>query len=128
MIIVLSAIPLGYRLLHTPSSSIDKDISMSTLLISDSGELSLTLRGEAENQILTTLRRWPYWQRVAIERDPVNAERCVAVTLVTDQIYESTVREILRRSFGMTFPPTGGSSEIVVHTKARSKMQASRDA
>src|SRR5215216_3655993 len=85
---------------------------MTTLSISDSGEVCLTLRGEAEDRILSTVRRWPYWRRVDIERDPIDTERCLSVTLVTDQIYESTVREILHRSFGMTFPKAGGSSEL----------------
>ena len=85
---------------------------MTTLSISESGELRLTLRGEAENRILATVRRWPHWQRVALERDPVDAERYLAVTLIADQAYESTVREILKRSFGLTFPPTGGSCEL----------------
>jgi|SRR3954465_8998088 hypothetical protein len=85
---------------------------MTTLSISESGELSLTLRGTEEDRILTTVRRWPHWRSVAIERDPVNAAHTLAVTLVTDQTYESTVREILKRSFGMTFPEAGGSSEI----------------
>jgi hypothetical protein len=85
---------------------------MTSLFISESGELCLTLRGAAENRILTTVRRWPHWRRVDIERDPVDAERCLSVTLVTEQTYESTVREILKRSFGMTFPASGGSSEM----------------
>jgi len=85
---------------------------MATLSINDAGELYLTLRGAAEDRILTTVRRWPHWQRVALERDLVNTERCLAVTLVADQAYESTVREILKRSFGLTFPAAGGSSEI----------------
>jgi hypothetical protein len=85
---------------------------MTTLSISDSGELRLTLRGEAENRILTTVRRWPHWLRADVERDPVNATICLSVTLVADQTYEATVREILKRSFGMTFPAMGGSSEI----------------
>jgi hypothetical protein len=85
---------------------------MTTLSISDSGELCLTLRGAEDNRILETVRRWPHWQRVAIERDPLNAERCLSVTLTTDQLYESTVREILKRSFGLTFPMTGGTSEM----------------
>jgi len=85
---------------------------MTTLSISESGELHLTLRGVAEDRILTTVRRWPHWRRVDIERDPMNAEHCLAVTLVTDQTYESTVREILKRSFDMTFPPAGGSCDL----------------
>jgi hypothetical protein len=85
---------------------------MTTLSIAETGELHLTLRGAAENRILATVRRWPYWQRVTIVRDPANAERCLAVTLIADRAYESTVREILERSFGMTFPEAGGSRDI----------------
>jgi hypothetical protein len=85
---------------------------MTTLSLAETGELSLTLRGAAENRILTTVRRWPYWQRVDIERDPANDAIYLGVTLIADRVYESTVREILRRSFGMTFPEAGGSSEI----------------
>ena len=82
---------------------------MSSLYLNPAGELCLTLRGAAENRILTTVRRWPHWRRVDIERDPLNIEHCSAVTLITDPIFESTVREILKRSFGMTFPAEGGT-------------------
>jgi hypothetical protein len=85
---------------------------MTTLYTSGSGELCLMLRGQDENRILTTLRRWPYWSRADVERDPENAEHCLSVTLITDQAYESTLREILKRSFGMTFPEIGGSSDL----------------
>jgi hypothetical protein len=92
---------------------------MTTLSISESGELCLTLRGAAEDRILTTVRRWPHWRRVDIERDPVNVAYCLSVTLITDQIYESTVRDILKRSFGMTFPEAGGNREIAPEPPAR---------
>jgi hypothetical protein len=94
---------------------------VTTLHISDEGELRLTLRGAAENRILTSVRRWPHWRGVDIERDPVSAELCLSVTLITDQIYESTVREILKRSFGMTFPTGGGMSELAPEPPSRSK-------
>ncbi len=86
---------------------------MTTLAINDLGEMTLTLRGAAENRILATLRRWPHWQRVAVERDPVDTEQYVAITLIADQAHEATVREILKRSFGLTFPETGGSCELL---------------
>ncbi|NNJ11376.1 hypothetical protein EKD04_013630 [Chloroflexales bacterium ZM16-3] len=81
---------------------------MTTLDLSIPGELRLTLRGAAEDTILTTLRRWPHWLRADVEHDPVNAAQCLSVTLITDRDQEATLREILRRSFGMTFPPEGG--------------------
>ena len=92
---------------------------MTTLLTNASGEIHLTLRGEAENRILTTLRHWPYWLRVDIERDPDDPARCVSITLVTEQIYESIVRDILKRGFGMTFPRTGGDAELPPQPAAR---------
>lgn len=88
-------------------------VPLSTLSISESGEVGLTLRGAEENRILATVRRWPYWRRVDLERDPNNTERYLAVTLVADQAHETIVREILKRSFGMTFPLSGGSCELV---------------
>jgi hypothetical protein len=86
---------------------------MTTLAISESGEVCLTLRGAAENRVLATLRRWPHWQRVTLERDPIDIAQCLAVTLVAEQVHESTIREILRRSFDLTFPETGGSCDLL---------------
>ena len=85
---------------------------MTTLSIGETGELYLTLRGAEENRILASVRRWPYWQRVDLERDSADAERCLAVTLIAGRIYESMVRDILRRGFGMTFPEAGGTCAI----------------
>ena len=92
---------------------------MTTLYRDESGELHLTLYGAAENRILTTLRRWPHWQRVAIERDPLDPQQCLALTLITDQSHESTLREILQRSFDLTFPAAGGSMPIGPEPAAR---------
>jgi len=92
---------------------------MTTLSISDSGEVCLTLRGTAEDRILTVVRGWPHWSRVAIERDPVNTSRCLAVTLIADKTHESTVRDILKRSFDLTFPEAGGSRDLAPEAPAR---------
>jgi hypothetical protein len=85
---------------------------MTTLSISEAGEVCLTLRGEDENRVLATLRRWPHWRRVALEHDPINTERYLAVTLVADQVHEATVRDILKRSFGLTLPERGGTCDL----------------
>ncbi|MBC8076711.1 MAG: hypothetical protein H7Y32_11605 [Chloroflexales bacterium] len=87
---------------------------MTTLDTSVAGELHLTLRGAAENRILATLRRWPHWRLGNLERDPANVQQYQSITLITDQAHEATVREILKRSFGLTFPPEGGSSELAI--------------
>lgn len=99
---------------------------MTTLSVTDAGELYLTLRGEEENRILTTMRRWPHWQRVVIERDPANAQRYLAITLMADAIHEPIVREILRRSFSMTFPINGGSCELALQEQTPHKTRGRR--
>jgi hypothetical protein len=90
---------------------------MTTLDISTPGELRLVLRGAAENAILNTLRHWPYWLSVEIEHDPVDKARHLSVTLITGQNHEVVLREILRRSFGMIFPPEGGERPLIVEAK-----------
>ena len=97
---------------------------MATLSLPNSNELHLTLRGMDENRILATVRRWPYWQRVDIERDPVDAQRCLAVTLVADRAHETVVRDILRRSFGMTFLEEGGICDISLEPLPKSRMSS----
>ena len=81
---------------------------MARLSTDSPGEVRLTLRGETDNRILATLRRWPNWLRVDIERDPADSARTLSVTLVADQSHEAIVRDILKRSFSITFPEEGG--------------------
>jgi hypothetical protein len=97
----------------SPLPKARKEIAYEHLSISESGEVSLTLRGIEENRILATVRRWPYWRRVALEHHPIDTEQCLAVTLFADQIHETIVRDILKRSFGMTFPQAGGACELL---------------
>jgi hypothetical protein len=99
---------------------------MTTLSTNAAGELSLTLRGEAENRILMTLRRWPHWQRVALDPDPTDSKRYIAVTLVADAMHEATIREILKRSFNLTFPAVGGTSELIAEELAPSRKTRGR--
>ncbi|NJN17902.1 MAG: hypothetical protein HC822_17330 [Oscillochloris sp.] len=85
---------------------------MTTLDMSIPGELRLILRGTQENAILNTLRHWPHWRSVEIESDPADQAQCLSITLIADRSQEATIREVLRRSFGMTFPPEGGSRAL----------------
>jgi hypothetical protein len=87
-------------------------VCMATLRINEYGELCVTLRGATEDRVLTTLRGWLHWLRADVERDLQNPARCVAVTLITDREHEATVREILKRGFGLIFPVEGGSDEV----------------
>lgn len=82
---------------------------MASLGFNTNGEVCLTLRGVDEDRVLTTLRGWPQWLRADIERDVLHPGRYTAVTLITSSIHEGTLREILKRSFGMVFPKEGGS-------------------
>lgn len=86
---------------------------MTTLDMSVADELRLVLSGAEEQAILATLRRWPYWLRAEVERDPADASQCLSVTLIAERSQEATLREILRRSFGLTFPAEGGSRTMV---------------
>ncbi len=87
---------------------------MATLDMSSPGELRLVLRGAHENAILNTLRHWPHWSRVEVERDPADQKQCLSVTLIADRSQETTIREVLRRSFRMTFPPEGGDQTLTL--------------
>jgi hypothetical protein len=82
---------------------------MSTLDLSSPDEVRLVLSGAAENAILETLRRWPHWLRAEVKRDSADRRVILAVTLVSSRSHEVTIREILRRSFGLTFPLEGGT-------------------
>lgn len=87
---------------------------MTTLDIGTPGELRLVLRGNAENAILNTLRRWPHWRGVEVERDPADRTQCLSVTLIADRNQEATLREVLRRGFGLVFPAEGGDQTLSV--------------
>lgn len=84
---------------------------MALLSIDVSGAICLRLTGGAENAVLNSLRRWPHWQRVDVERSPDDSSVCLAVTLMTDSTNEPALRNILKHGFGMTFPLEGGPSE-----------------
>lgn len=98
---------------------------MATLSINEAGELCVTLRGEAEDRVLTTMRGWLHWLRVDIERDAQNPALCIAVTLITTREHESTIREILKRGFGLNFPAEGGSGNIAPLPVVRSRQRRS---
>jgi hypothetical protein len=82
---------------------------MTILDTSVAGEVRLTLCGAAENRILTTVRRWPHWRLGSVVRDPLDGQQYQSVTLIADRAHEATVRDILKRGFGLIFPPEGGS-------------------
>lgn len=90
---------------------------MALLSVSTGGELCLQLAGVAENAVLDSLRRWPHWQRVAVERSPADEAVCLSVTLATDPANEPALRNILKHGFGMTFPVGGGQSEGMIRSE-----------
>jgi hypothetical protein len=87
---------------------------MATLGMLGSDSLSLTLRGATEDIVLATVRRWPHWDQAVVERDPANTGQCLAVTLITQRLYEPTLRAILQRGFGLTFGVDGGDCDVVI--------------
>ena len=99
---------------------------MSTLDLSAPNQLRLVLRGAAENAILNTLRRWPYWREVEVERDPTDATKYLSVTLIADHSQEPAIREILWRSFRMTFPPEGGTCALPIVATPKPVRRGSR--
>ena len=98
---------------------------MTTLDTSVAGELRLTLRGSEENRILVTVRRWPHWRLGPVVRDPQDSQRYQSITLIADRAHEATVREILKRSFGLIFPPEGGNSELAPEEPAPARRRRS---
>lgn len=103
-----------------------KGKAMASLHMGAPGELWLVLHGAAENVILTTVRRWPHWLRVEVERDPEDTTQCVSVKLVTGSDQEATLREILRRSFGLVFPPEGGSRPLTLPPVVKPQQRGSK--
>lgn len=93
---------------------------MATLDMNTPGELRLVLRGAAENVILNTLRRWQHWLSVEVERDPADGTKYLSVTLIADNNQESAIREILWRSFRMTFPSEGGNCSLATVATSKS--------
>lgn len=83
---------------------------MAHLRYPSSSELELQL-GPHENEILSVVRHCGWWTRAKIEgRAPGEAE-VVAVSLFADRSMDTTVREILQRSFQLIFPVDGGEGE-----------------
>lgn len=96
---------------------------MATLDMSSPDELRLVLSGAGEEAILATLRRWPHWLRAEVEHNPTDTSQALSITLVAARSQETTLREILRRSFGLTFPTEGGSREMVEPPAPKSRRQ-----
>lgn len=72
----------------------------------------LQLRLEAhEGAILDVVRGCPWWTKADIEgRTPGNST-VTGVTLTATRAMDSTLRRILNLSFGLIFPPDGGTGE-----------------
>jgi hypothetical protein len=73
-------------------------------------EVQLRL-GPHENEILTVVRKCGWWIRAEFEGQIPGNPEVTAVILTADRAMDSTVREILHRSFQLVFPIDGGESE-----------------
>ncbi len=80
---------------------------MASLNYSGPTEVQLRL-GADENAILTVVRRWAWWTRAEVEGRLPGDSQVSAVILTAERSNDPTIREILRRSFRMSFPTDGG--------------------
>lgn len=95
---------------------------MTHLSYPSSTELQLRL-GPHENEILTVVRHCAWWTRAEIEGRLPGSSEVAAVILTAERRMDSTLREILRRSFKLAFPDEGGEAEHGVRRRPASRQR-----
>lgn len=80
---------------------------MAFLNYPDADEVELQL-GPNEDAILTVVRHCEWWTRAKVEGQEPGNPTVVGVTLVAERERDTTIREILLRSFQISFPADGG--------------------
>ncbi len=75
-------------------------------------EVQLRL-GPREDEILTVVGRWAWWTSAEVEGRMPGSTEVSAVILTAERATETTIREILHRSFRIVFPVTGGDGALV---------------
>jgi hypothetical protein len=70
-------------------------------------EVQLRL-GAQEDSILTVVRHWAWWTRAEVEGQLPGEATVSAVVFTAERPAESTIRDILQRSFRLVFPADGG--------------------
>ncbi len=95
---------------------------MAVLMYPSPPEIQLKL-GPHENEILTVVRKCGWWTRAEFEGQVPGSPEVTAVILTADRAMESTIREILHRSFQLVFPAEGGESE---HNASKQSFQSKR--
>jgi len=78
-----------------------------------------------EGAILAVVRGCPWWTKADIER-ALGSTLVTSVTLTTTQAMDSTLRRILRMSFGLVFPKEGGVGHHPVRAHANITQEAHR--
>ena len=76
-------------------------------------EVQLRL-GPQEDAILTVVRGWAWWQRAEVEGRLPGDTQVSTVILTAERSADTTIREILHRSFQMVFPTDGGEGVLSV--------------
>lgn len=95
---------------------------MTHLSYPSSTELQLRL-GAHENEILTVVRHCAWWTRAEIEGRLPGSSEVAAVILTAERSMDSTLREILRRSFQLGFPDEGGEAEPGVRRRPAARQR-----
>ena len=98
---------------------------MAHLSYPTSAEVQLRL-GPREDEILTVVRHWAWWNRVDFEGQLPGQAEVTAVILTAERSTETTLREILARSFRLVFPPTGGEGSFSEPSREVRKHSGSR--
>ena len=75
-----------------------------------------------EDAILTVLRHVSWWTRAAVEGQLPGSSLVAGVTLTAARGMDSTIRDILLRSFRISFPPDGGDG-VQAEAKVAAKAQ-----
>lgn len=83
---------------------------MAQLSYPSATEVQLRLDAQ-EDAILAVIRGCPWWTRADVEGRVPGSAVVSAVVLTTTRGMESTLRRILQMSFGLVFPPEGGSAQ-----------------
>ena len=98
------------RSLPVPTGDSRKADAMAHLSYPSATEVQLRL-GAQEDAILRVVRHWGWWTYADVEGRLPGDPQVAAVILTAHRGADRTIREIMRRSFQIVFPPEGGAGE-----------------
>ncbi len=74
--------------------------------------------GPRENAILTVVRKCSWWTGAEVEGRMAGDAEVSAVILTAERASDSTIREIMHRSFRLVFPEDGGEGMVADQSAA----------